>query len=569
MRCCSAICCPACSPACSRSSRTDRARLVLGRRRRHLARALPRATSSSRRALLFHGQAISLERGASLAELGIHTTICLLVAAAIAGVRRPDRLADLPARRADRDRSARGAASACSDFGLVHNPLLQPRARRRRRDLQHADRRAISCRRSPPPLLARVARRAWPLLRPRRRGGGVRPRPRLSAARDAGAVPRAGDLARPRREPGGARRPHDDLPRHRGRPRLATAGAGARRPLLNRGLPRRRGACGVSCSSAVRASATIRCCDRQPVAGGAIFNALIPGYLLPALAAAVLALVARSLRPVVLADRRRGGVGAGARLSGARGARAVPRHVDRDRRAAPALPSSASTRRSSSSSRSRSCSARACGSRRRCCAARWRSARSRSSSAPWDSGIFANPLFTGAPVRRQCASSTPCWSATACRRCSPSSSRARRAGSDGAAAAARLPRDGQHRGDRDAVRLRHARDAPRVPGRDHLVLAPDQRSRMVRLFGGVARSRHRAARLRPVAALDRRCGWLRRCSSSRASSRCSCSISPGSRASCARPPSSDWALVLIGIGLAYQKLVFAKRDEGADQTIPR
>jgi uncharacterized membrane protein len=28
-------------------------------------------------------------------------------------------------------------------------------------------------------------------------------------------------------------------------------------------------------------------------------------------------------------------------------------------------------------------------------------------------------------------------------------------------------------------------------------------------------------------------------------------------------------LALIGIGLAYQKLVFLKRDDGADQTAPR
>lgn len=36
----------------------------------------------------------------------------------------------------------------------------------------------------------------------------------------------------------------------------------------------------------------------EPVAGGAIFNALIPGYVLPAVATAVLALVVRSLRPL-------------------------------------------------------------------------------------------------------------------------------------------------------------------------------------------------------------------------------------------------------------------------------
>ena len=179
--------------------------------------------------LLFHGQAISHGRGASLAELGIHTTIFLLAAAAIAWTLvktaptgRPIR----PSRQPGRSlhwaliATARSRPLVCVfGLGLVHNPLLQ-------RELVAGG--AIFNTLLPGYLLPALAAAALAYVA---RPLGAR---YWNAAAAAALVlglayllletrvlfRGAGDLARPRREPGGARRPDDDLPRS-SRPRIA------------------------------------------------------------------------------------------------------------------------------------------------------------------------------------------------------------------------------------------------------------------------------------------------------------------------------------------------------------
>jgi uncharacterized membrane protein len=72
--------------------------------------------------VLFHGQTISLDLGASLAELGLDTTFCLIVAAGIAGA--SGGAASTFRRGALIAVSAVAAIIGVLGLGIVHNPLL-------------------------------------------------------------------------------------------------------------------------------------------------------------------------------------------------------------------------------------------------------------------------------------------------------------------------------------------------------------------------------------------------------------------------------------------------------------
>jgi uncharacterized membrane protein len=241
--------------------------------------------------VLFHGQTISLELGSSLAELGLDTVLCLVVAAGIAWTL--DGAASTFRRGALIAIGALAAIIGVLGLGFMYNPLLRP---------------------EPVPggtifntlivgyllpalaawLLARAAARAWPLYR-------------QTAAAAAFVLGLSYLLFAVRLMFQGPVISFD-----RGAS-LAELGVHATICLAI--------AAGIALMLGPRATSPLKevfvavmglACllfiggpgfgynpllHLEPVAGGVIFNALIPGYVLPAFATAVLALIVRSLRP--------------------------------------------------------------------------------------------------------------------------------------------------------------------------------------------------------------------------------------------------------------------------------
>jgi uncharacterized membrane protein len=242
--------------------------------------------------VLFHGQTIALDRGASLAELGLDTTFCLLVSAGIAFASGGG--ASAFRRGALIAVGALGAIIAVLGLGLAHNPLL-----RHETVAGGTIFNTLIVGYLLPALaaglLARAAAWAWPLYRQIAAAAAfilallyLLLEVRLTFRGPVISLDRGGSLA--------------ELGIHTTICLAVAAGIAAtmvRRAtlLLNAVLIAVLvlaffmflGGPGLGYNPLLRL---------EPIAGGAIFNALIPGYLLPAFAAAVLALIVRSLGEV-------------------------------------------------------------------------------------------------------------------------------------------------------------------------------------------------------------------------------------------------------------------------------
>jgi uncharacterized membrane protein len=238
--------------------------------------------------VLFHGQTISLELGASLAELGLETTFCLIVAAGIAF---PGGGASAFRRGALIAVGALGAVIGVLGLGLVHNPLLRPEAIAGGTIFN-----TLLVGYLLPALaawlLARTA--AWPLYRQIAAAAGfilalayLLFEVRLMFRGPVIALEHGASLA--------------ELGIHTTLCLAIAAGIAATTArqatlLLNAvfigvlvlAFFMFLGGPGLGYNPLLRL---------EPIAGGAIFNALIPGYLLPAFATAALALIVRSVRP--------------------------------------------------------------------------------------------------------------------------------------------------------------------------------------------------------------------------------------------------------------------------------
>jgi uncharacterized membrane protein len=241
--------------------------------------------------VLFHGQVISLDRGGSLAELGVDTTVCLVVAACIAwtsgGAASTFRRGALVAI------GVLAAVIGVIGLGLVHNPLLRPEIVAGG-TLFNTLMVGYLLPALAAGLLARAAARAWPAY-----GQGAAAAAfilgltyllfevRLMFRGPVISLDRGASLA--------------ELGIHTTICLAIAAGIAAtlgRRatPLLNAVFLAVLGLAGVMFigGPGLGYNPLLR---PEPIAGGAVFNALIPGYLLPALATAVLALVLRWQRP--------------------------------------------------------------------------------------------------------------------------------------------------------------------------------------------------------------------------------------------------------------------------------
>jgi uncharacterized membrane protein len=244
--------------------------------------------------VFFHGQIISHELGASLAELGLDTTYCLIVAAALAASGGTVSGVSTFRRAALTALGLLAAAIGVLGLGLVHNPLLRPETIAGGTIFNTLIvgylLPALAA-----GLLARTIVRTWPtygqtnaaaafilalvylLLEVRLMFRG----PVISADRGASLA---------------------ELGIHTTLCLLVAAGT-LMLMLAWRASPLLKAVC-----VAVLALAGFMflggpglgynpLLHAQPIAGNAIFNALIPGYLLPALAILLLALIAGWLRP--------------------------------------------------------------------------------------------------------------------------------------------------------------------------------------------------------------------------------------------------------------------------------
>jgi uncharacterized membrane protein len=242
--------------------------------------------------VLFHGQAIPLELGAGLAELGLDTVFCLIVAAAIAWTL--DGTASVFRRDALFAVGGLAALIGVLGLGLLRNPLLYP-------DVIAGGTifntlivgyllPALAAW-----LLARAAARTWPLYGQIAAAAAfvlgltyVLFAVRLMFRGPVISLDRGASLA--------------ELGVHTTICLAIAAGmAWTLRPRptswLKEGLV---AVVALACLLFVGGPGFFYnpLLHMEPIAGGVIFNALIPGYLLPALATAVLALIVRSLAPV-------------------------------------------------------------------------------------------------------------------------------------------------------------------------------------------------------------------------------------------------------------------------------
>jgi uncharacterized membrane protein len=241
--------------------------------------------------VLFHGHTISLELGASLAELGLDTTFCFIVAAGIAFA--PGSATTAFRRGALIAVGALGAIIGVLGLGLVHNPLLRSESVAGGTIFN-----TLIVGYLMPALAAWLLARtawAWPLYRQIAAAAAfilalayLLFEVRLMFRGPVIALDRGASLA--------------ELGIHTAICLAIAAGivaTSARRatPLLNAlfigvmvlAFFMFLGGPGLGYNPLLH---------REPIAGGAIFNALIPGYVLPALATAVLAFIVRSLGEV-------------------------------------------------------------------------------------------------------------------------------------------------------------------------------------------------------------------------------------------------------------------------------